>query len=209
MRKLKTISEQVYDYVVEMITEDVYKDGDKVTEADLLQQLDTSRTPIRDALKQLVADGVLAYEPRKGYFVKGFSYETSALDYEIIARLDLFAAQLALNNLTDEDYMSMQNYIDILEDAIINFDFELYKKTQESFHKVYRSRCGNYRLDELISQMVAGAARASAFFTSADTTIKAMKHANEDHKKILEAFKSKDAEVLPDLIIAHWDISYV
>lgn len=108
MRKLKTISEQVYDYIIEKLTNGEFIPGQKLTEADILKELDISRTPVRDAFLQLASDGVLVSVPRKGYFIKEYNEETALEDWQIIGRLDSYAAELALDNLTEDDYDSMR-----------------------------------------------------------------------------------------------------
>ena len=213
MKKLKTISEQVYDYVIELISTKQLSPGEKITEQDLLQQLDTSRTPIREALKQLTSDGVLVNYPRKGFFVKEFNKETSILDYCIMSKLDSYAAELAVDYLTEEDFAKMQECIDNIDTALRaepfdSYTIQLYQTHQSDFHSIYRKRCPNYRLVDLIDSILAGAGRAAPLYSTEPATIATMRECNNDHRKILQAFKDKDLETLNQLISAHWLITF-
>ena len=190
MKKLKTISEQ-----------------------DLLQQLDTSRTPIREALKQLTLDGVLVNYPRKGFFVKAFNQETFCFDYSIMSILDPYAAELAVDDLTEEDFAKMQECIDNIDtfldsEPFDSYHVQLYQVQQHTFHSIYRKRCPNYRLTELIDSILAGAGRAAPLFPTTPATIAVMRESNRDHRKIFQAFQEKDLKTLHQSISAHWLIVF-
>ena len=207
MRKLKTISEQVYDYIIEKLTNGEFIPGEKLTEADILKELDISRTPVRDAFLQLASDGVLVSVPRKGYFIKEYNEETALEDWQIIGRLDSYAAELALDNLTEDDYDSMQRCIDDMSAAIDNNDIAAYNSLQHQFHDIYLNKCGNKRLIELIHSVLHGVSRASAFLSLMEGVQESTKKINESHKLLLKLFKEKDLPALTDAIIDHWTTS--
>ena len=204
MKKLKTISEQVYDYIIEKITNGEFQPGQRLTEADLLQELDISRTPVRDAFLQLASDGVLVSVPRKGYFIKEYDEETANEDWQIIARLDAYAAELAVNNLTNEDYDEMQSCIEQMDSAISGNDIAAYNSLQHKFHDIYLNKCGSKRLIEELHSLLHGVSRASAFLSLMEGVQESTKTINESHKNLLELFKQKDLKPLTDAIIDHW-----
>lgn len=207
MKKLKTISEQVYDYVIEKIMNGELKPGQKITETDLLQELDISRTPIRDAFLSLVSDGVLISVPRKGYFVREYDDETALLDWHIIARLDSYAAELALEHLKEEDYQAMQECIEQMDLALDAGDTFAYNELQHKFHDIYLNKCGNKRLIELLHTLLYGASRASVFLSMMNGVEVTTKIINEEHKKILELFKKKELANLTKCLTLHWTAS--
>ena len=204
MKKLKTISEQVYDYVIEKIMNGELTPGQKITETDLLQELDISRTPIRDAFLQLVSDGVLVSAPRKGYFVREYDEETAMLDWKIIARLDIYAAELAINALTESDYDIMQNLIGEMDAAIDAGDTMRYNDIQHQFHDVYLNKCGNRRLVELLHSLIYGSPRASVFLSMMNGIEVTTKELNEQHQTILDTFRKKDLAALSEALYLHW-----
>ena len=67
---LKSLSDQVYEFVVKLIQNGEVYVGDKISEGFLVEKMGISRTPIREALIQLSADDILENVPRKGFFVK-------------------------------------------------------------------------------------------------------------------------------------------
>ena len=70
MAKVKSLVDQVYEYIIEKIKLGELAEGEKIDEAGLINEIGTSRTPIREALLLLAADRVLDNVPRKGFFVK-------------------------------------------------------------------------------------------------------------------------------------------
>ena len=67
---VKSLSDQVYEFVVKLIQNGEVYVGDKISEGFLVEKMGISRTPIREALIQLSADDILENVPRKGFFVK-------------------------------------------------------------------------------------------------------------------------------------------
>ena len=70
---IKTLSEQIYDYVFREIRIGHLKYGDKIDENELIDRLGVSRTPIREALIQLSSDNILDNLSRKGFYVRHIS----------------------------------------------------------------------------------------------------------------------------------------
>ena len=70
MAIIKSLSDQVYEYVFHRIKIGKIAVGDKIDEAELIKELGISRTPIREALIQMTSDNLLENVPRKGFFVK-------------------------------------------------------------------------------------------------------------------------------------------
>lgn len=68
MAIIKSLSDQVYEYVFHLIKIGKIAVGDKIDEAELIKHLGISRTPIREALIQMTSDNLLDNVPRKGFF---------------------------------------------------------------------------------------------------------------------------------------------
>ena len=89
------ISEAAADAVRAMIVDGRLAAGDRINEVRLAQQLGVSRTPLREALSGLVAEGALIARPRLGYFVRPLSLEDFEQIYAIRPLLDPEALRLA------------------------------------------------------------------------------------------------------------------
>ena len=116
--KIKSSSEQIYDYIVRQIEIGDLEPGTRLSEAELMEIFSVSRTPIREALIRLASDGIIQNASRKGFFIKGFNRQDVLENYFIIACLDSYAASLALGRLTDEDLNRMDAIVKRLQISI-------------------------------------------------------------------------------------------
>lgn len=203
MKKIKSLSEQVYDYIVRQIKVGELPDGSKLSEADLIEQLNISRTPIREALIQLSADGILENVQRKGFFVKTPSWEEIVENYKIIAQLDAYAAELAMNILSEDDLKKMEAQANLIAFAISQKDYSLYSDEQEAFHDTYLELCGNKHLINMIHHLLKKYIRATDAINT-PALFEMLTDINKDHYKIIELFRKKDLPNLRECLIAHW-----
>ena len=72
-RTVTTMREQVYEILRDEICRGEYPPGTRLQELDLTEHLNVSRSPVREALRQLVSDGLLLEIPNKGVYVKEFT----------------------------------------------------------------------------------------------------------------------------------------
>ena len=72
MAIIKSLVDQVYDYISTKVKVGDLNAGERIHEAALIQEMGISRTPIREALLRLASDGILESVPRKGFFVRSY-----------------------------------------------------------------------------------------------------------------------------------------
>lgn len=89
------ISEEAAGAIREMIVSGALADGDRINEVHLAEELGVSRTPLREGLGRLVAEGVVTTEPRKGFFVVPLTLSEFEQLYDIRPILDPEALRLA------------------------------------------------------------------------------------------------------------------
>ncbi|MBN8962429.1 MAG: GntR family transcriptional regulator [Rhizobiales bacterium] len=90
-----TRSVSITDTLRSSILAGEFKPGERIYEVNLSEQLDVSRTPIREALKVLAGEGLLDYIPNRGYHVREYSVDDIVQAYEIRAALEGLAAKRA------------------------------------------------------------------------------------------------------------------
>ena len=98
-----TIRELVYNTLKQAIFEGELKDGDRLVEKELSLRLGVSRTPVREALRQLESDGLIEYVPRKVVVVRGITQEMAAEIFAIREALEVAAIPFIVQRITLEE----------------------------------------------------------------------------------------------------------
>ncbi|MFB7139995.1 GntR family transcriptional regulator [Gottfriedia sp. NPDC056225] len=109
-----SIREHAYRYLKELILEGHYKPGDRLIERELAVKLNISRTPIREALFRLESQGFVKTVPRKGVIVSNISDEDIMEVFTILSSLEVLAAKLAAQKMTDEIQQEFDQKIEAL-----------------------------------------------------------------------------------------------
>ena len=208
MAKIKSLSEQVYDYIVYKIKIGELLFDEKINETDLIDQLGISRTPIREALIQMSSDGILENIPRKGFFVKSISNQKISEVYKIIGVLDAYAIKLAMPNITKEHLRRLSAAIEKIDLAIEKKNYELYCNWQEEFHLIYLEACGNNSLVEIIQSIERKNIRTTFYSESLDKLFIVLAKVNDEHRAILKSIEEKDSEKAAELLNKHWGANF-
>ncbi len=204
MAKIKSLSEQVCDYVLHLIRTDKLSVGDKIDENKLIEELNISRTPIREALIQLASDNLLENVPRKGFFVKTPDADELHEMFMVIGNLDGYAAELAMPNLDEDSFQRLDDAVNRMELAINKRDYSMYYEWQEAFHAIYWDKCGNNFLIKLIQNTLRQTVRPSYYQNNSRVLFKILENMNQEHREIVEKLRNKDRVGLRDFTISHW-----
>lgn len=167
-----------------------------ITETTVCESLNISRTPAREALIELAANGILERVPRKGYAITKFDQKTKLDAYEILGNLDALAAKLALPNMTAADLNKMREYIDLANVAIKYNNYPSYCEQQENFHNVYINKCDNKQLIELLKQIKANLDRYTYYSSDESELYAICASMNQEHSEIVALFEKGDKNAL-------------
>ena len=204
MAIIKSLSDQVYEYVFHRIKIGKIAVGDKIDEAELIKELGISRTPIREALIQMTSDNLLENVPRKGFFVKSVDEVEMQECFAVIAQLDAYAMELAMPNIEKDHISRMTTAVDKMSLAISKADEDMYYDWEEEFHTVYREACGNKVLTHMIRELTRKAFRSEAFTKNTATKKDYWEIVNGDHAALVEAVERRDIEAAKRCLRKHW-----
>lgn len=211
MYQYKSLKDHVYDYIAEKINDGSLSPNKKINEQIICEELRISRTPVREALIQLVTEGYLENLPRRGFIVRGID-EKKAMDlYRIIGRLDGLAAALAMDYITDKEITMMKVLMKSMEEAISSKAPDIYYKLQIEFHNVYISICGNEELIRLLNQLRKNFIRQTysdkEIGKGTENLFEVLRNTNAHHKVMVEIFERKDkCEIESYIRDVHWNI---
>lgn len=205
----KSLKEKVYEHVSSLIDSGSLNEGDKIVEREIQDALGVSRTPVREALIQLVGDGYLESTPHRGFRVRGFDEKSAREVFQMVGPLDGRAALLALPNMSEDDLRQMRFLCDSIDLAISNRLADRYNALQKEFHEVYFARCGNERLVGALHELQRSfSTKAFDMDNPADT--ENMRKANSEHRHIISLFERGDGAALQDYVRdVHWSLEYV
>lgn len=204
-----SLKDHVYEYISESIKDGSLRPGDKINEQHLSDKLNVSRTPVREALIQLAAEGLLDAEPRRGFRVKPLILEEAKDLYQLIGHLDAMAATLSLADITGEDIDMMKELQAKMKDAIEAQDFERYYRLQIEFHNVYLRKCSNKQLIIMLEQLKLRFIKRGYSDSDSDRLNEIFNETNAQHTKIIELFESRDARALESFLKEkHWSMDY-
>ena len=164
--------------------------NERLIAADLAERLNTSRTPIREALQLLEAEQ-LVVAAKRGYVVREHTKEEIVEIYEVRAALEGMAARLAAQKTGTSAYKEIEAIGAHRDSLITSNDRKLIVDLNDEFHAAIFAACGNSRLDRINrsnSQHFFNY-RISELYTKEETKISIKGHA-----LILKAIKNHDAD---------------
>ena len=205
----ESLRDQVVKYILTQIQYLKLLPGQIINEVALAKELNVSRTPVREAMIRLVADGVLIKVPRKGYTLVEVDRRQIDNTHEIIAVLDGYAAAIALPSITCEDLWHMREIVDKIDVAIRYRNFPEYYMLQEEFHDIYVSKCGNPILIQMLKTFKGGPVRQTYFSENQDRLFQVLEEGQLQHREIVRLFEQGDAGQLERYLReVHWHTAY-
>ncbi|MBS6280352.1 MAG: GntR family transcriptional regulator [Lachnospiraceae bacterium] len=194
---------KVFQRLREDILSGVYQENDELREVSIGEELGVSRTPVREALRQLELEGLVTIVPNKGAYVKGITKKDVHDIYKIRSLLEGLCAKWATEHITDQQ-------IEELEEIVLLSEFHLKKQGQGKakqvsdldgkFHKVLYEASNSRILEHVLSDFHKYVKMARTM--SVGEKERAEKSIDE-HRAILEAIRKKDANLAEQLANQH------
>ena len=195
-----SLTMKVFSEIEQAILSGVYSVGDQLVESKISQELGVSRTPVREALKQLELDGLVTTIPNKGTFVIGISTDDIADIYTIRMAIEGISSQWAAERITDEEIKELRNIVDLQEFYSSKSDILQIMHLDSKFHEIIYEVSGSRTLKHTLASFHnhLKRARESSFLTKGRTIA-----AVTEHRMIFEAIASHDAAKAKELTEIH------
>lgn len=186
--------EKAYRALKDDIFSGRYRPGDRLKERDICAALEVSRTPVREALRRLQADGLVHLEPRRGGVVTEMSSEEAHEIFSLGAMLESFACRLAASRATRRDVTELESLMDALA-AELTSDTpkqrERYMALDHELHGRIVDIAASPRLAAMLSQTVSMPVLVRTFHSySKDDLVRS----HQQHRTIVDAISAGDAE---------------
>lgn len=161
-------------------------------ESELASSLGMSRTPVREAVLLLEAQGLLEVRPRKGVRIRPISTSDMCEIYDILTELEsLAAAEAAKRGYGTKDLAQLAKAITQMEAALSNNDRDTWAASDDMFHAELVRLGGNTRLEVIVSMMVDQVRRARMVTLYMRPV---PDQSNADHRGVLLAIENGDSD---------------
>ncbi len=193
-----SLAERAYHAIRTMIVQLELAPGDVVREADLVDALNMSRTPIREALQRLARDQFVTVIPRRGMLVSTIDVDELTLLYETRSILEPYAARLATQRGSLTDWDEMAAVLTATDDGD-HSGTELIEIDRRCHEIIWRA-AGNRFLTATLDTLYAQSDRLWHMYLS---DVDDMGDAVDEHRAILDALVTADAPRAAELVEAH------
>lgn len=196
----RSLTSIIFERVREDILNGKYANGDKIVEAKLADELGVSRTPVREALKQLELDGLVESLPNRGVVVKGITTQDIDDIYAIRLAIEAIAAKWAVERMEDDEVEQLKEIYDLMEFYTFKEDvektFELNTKFHETMYRGTKSRYLEHVLKDF--QLFIKSTRSESLKSEGR-----IDRALKEHKHIVDAFKERNADKAVEAVVNH------
>ncbi len=195
-----TLQQRVAIRLRELLVQGGFEPGSKLNERELCEQLGVSRTPLREAIRLLVAEGLVVLDPGRGAFTPTWSKDDISDTFELLAALEGLAGELAAQRITTEELAELTALQHEMQAAYERRDLPTYYQLNARAHDLLSEAARNPVLRETWKQ-VNGRMHALRFRSNQDESkwIKAL----DEHAQILAALKAHDGAAARQLLEQH------
>ena len=182
---------RVFNKLREDILAGKYQENEELREVVIGEELGVSRTPVREAFRQLELEGLIRIVPNKGAYVTVITAKDVRDIYMIRSRLEGLAARWATENISEEQ-------LDELEETLCLAEFHASKNRMEQmaqmdsrFHEIIYEACDSKMLEHLLKDFHQYVSRIRQKTLSSNVR---GNESNEEHTKLMEAIKAGNAD---------------
>ena len=134
------VRKRIRNYIQHQIASGRFQAGDRIVETQLARELNVSQAPVREAILELAAMGLLEERPYSGSFVRKLTAEDVEDIYNTRAFLDEYAARQAARNITEQQLVEMEALLQRMDEAE---DYQALAEMDMEFHAMVVDAAGS------------------------------------------------------------------
>ncbi len=164
-------------------------DGSKLTEQAVCKRYNVSRTPVREALRQLEADGLIENIPNRGAYVTGLSKRDISDLFDLRALFEVQAVEWAIKRMGSEDFDRLSESMEFMEFYTLKEDTAKVLSFNSLFHSIIYGGTGNRKLRRSLEVYQTYLKYSAPHRSYSESDLKTLL---EEHRAIFEAFESRN-----------------
>ena len=196
---------RVFHKLREDILNGKYKENEELKEVAIGEELGVSRTPVREAFRQLELEGLIQIVPNKGAYVTGITAKDVKDIYMIRSSLEGMCARLATEHITPEQLEELEENVYLASFHASKGHMEQMAELDNRFHHILYEACDSKMLEKLLQDFHQYVMRIRKKTLSTKERGIA---SNEEHRQIMEAIKSGKPEEAEKLATQHMVNAY-
>lgn len=194
------LHEQVAHRLRQMLVENRIAPGAKLNERELAEVLQVSRTPLREAIKMLAAEGLVELLPNRGAIAVSLSENDVLNTFEVMAGLEAMSGELAAQRITDEELAEIKAMHFEMMAAYTRGDLSNYYRINAQIHRAINAAAKNPVLTTTYNQVNA---RLQALRFRSNQDGAKWKRAVEEHEKMVDALAARDPAAMREVLLTH------
>jgi len=196
----RSLHDELVDRLYELIVEGSLAPGNKVPERALCETFGVSRTPMREALKVLAAEGLVSLEPNRGAWVTQLSLAELEEVFPVMGVLEALSGELACQRITDSELRHIRNLHEQMEVHYESRNRPEYFQANQHIHEAILEAARNKTLAQQYRVLAARMRRARYLANTSDTR---WEESLEEHREILKALEARDGDALARILKDH------
>ncbi len=177
-----------------------YQENEELKEIAIGEELGVSRTPVREAFRQLELEGLIRIIPNKGAYVTGITIKDVEDIYRMRSLLEGLCAEWATQHITKEQLEEMEENVYLSEFHAEKGHFDQMAELDNRFHEIMYEASDSKMLEHLLKDFHQYVLRVRQKTLANNVRSKA---SNKEHRMIMEAIKSGDAALARQLAHEH------
>ena len=196
----KTLHQEIANNLREMIMSGELREGDKIKEDELCTVMEISKTPLREALRVLSAEGLIRLIPNRGSYVTTPTFEEIKEMFDVMSVLEGVCARAAAEKMSSGDFKKLEDIHHQLEKNFRLKDQKQYIHHNNLYHAFVQELAGN----KTLNQIVNGLRQKILLYRFKSLNLSGrFKQSIQEHRDLLEAFRNRDAQKAELLMKSH------
>lgn len=196
----KTLHEEIASNLRKMIISSELKEGNKINEAELCTLMGISRTPLREALRVLSAEGLIKLIPNRGAFVSKPTFNEIKEMFDVMGVLEGFCARKVLEKMSNNDFAFLEKLHNRLEENFERRDQKGYLRYNNQYHSFLQEVAGNKTLNQIINDL----RKKILLYRFKSLNLPGRFECSiQEHRELLEAFRKRNPEKAESLMKNH------
>ncbi|MCP1314493.1 MULTISPECIES: GntR family transcriptional regulator [unclassified Halomonas] len=196
----RNLYREVADRIGDLIEHGELAPGERISERELCERFGVSRTPLREALKVLAAEGLIELLPNRGARVVRLTFKSVKDTYDLMAALEGLSGELACQHISTADIRSIRALHDAMLAHYEARDLTQYFEVNRQIHERILAASDNPVLQEMYSNLSQRVKRVRYSKQMTDTF---WKRAVEDHEQMIDALERRDGQKLGQVLREH------